>query len=250
MFEHTIIARDFNRAATIYDKYAALQAQVRSKTITLAEPYYNGQSIYDIGCGTGAGYPNHWNVIGIDIAAGMLDEAKSKLALAINASADQLPFVGNSVNFLFSSLMMQWAPDAGLLLSEWARVIRAGGIAVASTMTQGSLRELQASFASLDNDPHVSEFLAPEDLRAFAKNAGFDVMHMHTDVIHEYHPDVKAIMRSLKHIGATNKNISRRRGLMTPGQLMRLQSHYEEHFATKHGLSVEWHITYMVMRKQ
>jgi hypothetical protein len=56
-------------------------------------------------------------------------------------------------------------------------------------------------------------------------------------------------MRSLKAIGAGNKQERRRKGLMTPQRLARLERAYARNFGTPHGLPATWRVYYMVLEK-
>ncbi len=104
-----------------------------------------GMTVLDVGCGTGAatrlaaehvGPSGH--VIGLDINAGMIAEAKS-LPTPKGAtiewheqSATQLPLPDQSVDIVLSAQMLQFIPDKHLALTEMHRVLKPGGRVVLS----------------------------------------------------------------------------------------------------------------------
>ena len=57
-------------------------------------------------------------------------------------------------------------------------------------------------------------------------------------------------MRSLKSIGAANKQTGRRKGLMTPKQLKQLEQVYRKKFGDKKGLPATWQVMVMILEKK
>jgi ubiquinone/menaquinone biosynthesis C-methylase UbiE len=101
-----------------------------------------GQQVLDIATGTGMvaieaaqivgdeGY-----VIGIDIATGMVDRARQKVAtLGLNniefqvADAEALDFPANSFDRIFCSSAFIWMSDLAGALQHWNRLLKPGGI--------------------------------------------------------------------------------------------------------------------------
>ena len=130
-----------------------------------------------------------------------------------------------------------------------ARVIIPQGTCMVSTLLPGTLRELERAFTALDDAPHVSSFLPKEALLTAAANAGLAVVSATEETIVDYYSAAESLMRSIKSIGGGNKALSRRKGLMTPQQMTRLQQAYATWFAGREGLPATWRILYMVLRK-
>lgn len=252
MFELSTIGQDFSAAANEYDSHAHLQRDVREHALKLATPYWQAAShILDVGCGTGsfAASAKHWQITGVDLAFGMCRKAATRQAVTINASADALPFIDGHFDGVFSSLMLQWAIRPERELAEMARVLKRGGTAVVATLVEGTLAELQESFATIDDTPHVSYFPQAHLLQALARSAGFSVVLSEKSTVTQQYDDIRTLMQSIRAIGAANKQAGRKRGMMTPSQLTKLEEAYRNAFAIGGQLPLSWQLVYFVLKK-
>lgn len=252
MFDTEALKHTFGQAAAHYDAHAELQHEVRAHGITLAKHYWpRGASVLDVGCGTGVFAEESkafgWNVTGLDVAPGMCALAAKRHAV-INASAEALPLADESVDGVFSSLMLQWMNEPSRALSEIARILKPDTHAVLSTFAEGTLMELEQAFRAVDDTPHVSRFLSPHRFLEIAEAADCSLTLAQQVRVVEYYPDVVALMRRLQAIGATNKDKHRRRGLMTSRQFATLEKAYEP-FRQPQGLPATWQVLYVVVEK-
>jgi len=244
IFERNVIKGDFSKAASVYDAHSALQKIVREDALILAREYFaDGAKILDLGCGTATLASENWDVIGADIAIGMCEVARKKNAKIINAAADALPFKNKSFDGVFSSLMLQWVEKPEAVFAEVLRVLKPEGVAVISTFIYGTLRELADAFKTIDDAPHVSDFLPAEQLIMRAAHAGAVVLEVHEETHEQEVKNVRELMKSIKKIGAGNKNVQRKKGLMTRAQLARVEAAYEGNIAT-------WQVLTLVLGKR
>ena len=258
MYDRTHIKAAFGKAASTYDDQAELQALIRADAITLASQHWPENAyIADIGCGTGAFAHEtqqqglRLNTISVDIAFGMCQQAHTITPHVINASADALPFADASFDGLFSSLMLQWMPDTLATFREMARITKPHARLILTSFTEGTLKELQEVFASIDTTPHINTFLAPMHLTALAAHAGFALLDAREETFTEYYSDAISLMRSIKTIGASNKNTTRAKGLMTPSYLKKVETYYAEHFGKKKkGLPATWNAITLLLERQ
>ncbi len=274
MFNTKQISRDFSDAAAQYDAHAHLQQHVQNTLLTKIQPLLTAQSrVLDAGCGTGQlarSLKNH-SVTQLDIAYAMCKKAMLPGRPAINAAIESLPFADATFDVVFSSLALQWVADQEFAIKEMKRVCKPGAIVAFSTFAKGTLCELQESFAVVDAYPHVSSFvsylgvnskpLVPLssscDLIAGSqvkRGVALDpVVKPQDDVmketITEYFPNLISLMRHLKAMGARNKHADRRRGMLTPRQMQKVEDYYREHFGTSQGLAVTWNVVYKVMHR-
>ena len=268
LFDHRQVGRAFSRAAAHYDEAAALQREVGDR---LAESlaYYEDkalgaripQLVVDVGCGTGrmtARLQERWpkaRVVGIDLAPGMVEAARRRAGLRrglldfarrpefLRADALALPLAASSVDVLFSNLCVQWIEDLPAVFAEFRRVLKPDGLLLVSTFGLQTLMELREAFARADDAPHVSPFV---DIARFGDAliaAGFRDPVLDRDVFRLAQPDLPAIMRELRTLGATNAMHDRRRALTGRARFSRAAQAYEA-MRTADGLPVTWEVIY------
>lgn len=236
------IARDFGAASSTYDPAARLQRYMGQvmfdrlkEEVVQMEPGEELQ-VLDLGSGTGwftgqlAGIPGS-RVTGVDIAAGMLRYARSVNPAAIRwlvADAEALPLPDNSMDVVFSNLMIQWCRNPVSVLSECRRVLRPGGRLLLSTLLAGTLEELREAWREADPDhEHVNRF-EPE---ARFRQQAFDTLpeaDLATETISLDYPSPLALLAELKAIGAGFKGVSRRQSATAPGRLRAMCHHYPQ----------------------
>ena len=236
-----IVKKRFNRAAKSYDNAAILQEEVLSRLLQrLQYMRHQPETIVDIGCATGKAirglqkqYPRA-RVNACEIAFDMLLQARSRHRLLsrkrlVNADMEQLPFAGQSFDLVFSSQALQWSNDLRATLAEFARVCRPGALLLFSTLGPATLQELAHSWDALDEYPHVHQFIDMHDVGDVMLASGFAQPVVDAEIIRLEYSDFGALLADLKNSGASNADVGRRRGLMTPRQLQRLEQSYRQH---------------------
>ncbi len=250
MFDKKTIKANFNQAAVDYDSHAKLQEVIRKQATKLAISYFPKKAnILDIGCGTAEFAIENKNrkIIGLDISYGMCAVAAAKKAVVINADASLLPIKNDSMDAVFSSLALQWVEDPEVVIKEILRVLKPQGIAVISTFVQGTLEELEEAFKAVDSNPHISNFIESEYFLLRIAHIGGMVLEVDDENTYvEYYDDIPSLMRSIKNIGASNKLTGRRKGLMTPTQLKKLEKAYK---MEEGKYPLKWNVLTMVIGK-
>ena len=235
-----IVKKCFNRAAKSYDNAAILQEEVLERLLQrLQYIRHQPETIVDIGCGTGKGirglqrqYPGA-QVYATDIAFQMLLQARSRYRLLtkkrlITADMERLPFASASFDLVFSSLALQWSNDLRATLTEFARIAKPGALLLFTSFGPGTLQELASSWRQLDDYPHVHQFVDMHDVGDAMLATGFAQPVVDAETIRMQYRDFRALLDDLRVIGATNADVSRRRGLMTPAKLRDLEASYRE----------------------
>jgi len=234
------VKKSFNRAAKSYDHAAILQEELLSRLLQrLQYVRHQPETIIDIGCGTGKGvrglqkvYPQA-RICAADIAYEMLLQARSSFRLLskkrlVTADMERLPFAAQTFDLVFSSLALQWSNDLRTTLEEFARVSRPGALLMFSSFGPGTLQELAASWQALDAHPHVHRFVDMHDVGDAMLAVGFADPVVDAETIRVEYRDFRSLLDDLRNIGASNAEVGRRRGLMTPGQLRRLEASYRD----------------------
>lgn len=146
------IAGIYNSVANVYDIWGYLtESKARARALELAE-IKNGQYILEVAVGTGLAFfeivksnPDGTN-IGIDISAGMLKKAESRLgrlsgahytlkkASAFDLEADDAQFDVLINNYMFDLISFD---QMDAVLKEFKRVLKKGGKLVLVNMTLG-----------------------------------------------------------------------------------------------------------------
>ncbi|MEE7548732.1 malonyl-ACP O-methyltransferase BioC, partial [Xanthomonas sp. Kuri4-1] len=226
-FDSRHVRRAFARAAAGYDAAAALQHEVEKRLLESLD-YLDErvpQVVLDVGAGPGhaaAAMKKRWpkaQVVALDQALPMLQEARKQAGwwkpfTRVCADARALPVADGSVDVIFSSLCLQWVEDLPAVFAGFRRALRPGGLLLCSTFGPETLIELREAFAQADPAPHVSRFPQIAQFGDALMMAGFRDPVLDRDLFTLTYPDLPALMRELRAMGATNA-LSQRRATLT-----------------------------------
>jgi malonyl-CoA O-methyltransferase len=191
--------------------------------------------ILDLGCGTGWFtrklrhlYPDS-EISGVDLSPEMVRHARTLSDPDINwliADAASLPLAGAGFDLIFSNLMIQWCDNPADVLRECCRLLKPGGRLAVSTLTDGTLRELQQAWHKADPEGiHVNRFVPTASLLALAKAVLPGVVaDVRTVQLPSRSP--MALISELKSLGAGFKGPERRKTITAPGRLREMCRHY------------------------
>lgn len=231
--------RSFARAAERYDTAAALQQEVASRLLERLELVkIEPRRVLDLGCGTGQAIPALMSryrgaeIVALDSAQPMLQRARTRgrwlrRARCVCADAERLPLADASFDLVFSNLMLQWCGDLDRTFADLQRILRPGGLLIFTSFGPDTLGELRASWAQADERPHVNAFLDMHDVGDALVRSRFADTVMDVERLTVTYPDVWALMRELKAIGAHNVTAGRARGLTGRGRLRKMADAYE-----------------------
>ena len=229
----------FDRASAGYDAAAVLQTRVRDELLSRLDLIRIApEVILDLGCGTGKGARQLKDryrgamVVAVDPAPGMLRETRRRSGWLrplqrVCADVFQLPFRDGAVNLIFSNLMLQWCDDLDAAFREIRRVLAPDGFFGFSTFGPDTLRELRQAWAAADGGTHVSGFRDMHDIGDALTRAGLGEPVMDVERLTMVYPNVGAITRDLKGIGAHNATAARARGLTGKGRWRAMTAAYE-----------------------
>ncbi len=273
LFDPRQVRRAFSRASASYADAAKLQREVEARLFESLDYYAEGREgdaqtpsrIVDLGCGPGhatRALQQRWpkaQVLAIDLALPMLRQhdadasafsralpgALSRLLarapLRICADARALPLADHSVDLLFSNLCLQWIEDLPAVFAGFRRVLKPGGMLVASTFGPDTLYELRGAFAQADAVPHVSPFASIAQFGDALMSSGFRNPVLDRDELTTRYDDLPALMRELRAIGATNALHARRHTLTGKARFAAAANAYEA-FRDNDRLPATWEI--------
>jgi malonyl-CoA O-methyltransferase len=237
--DRQLVRRHFGRAAKSYEQHDVLQREVQAALLERLDFYTQApQRVIDVGAGTGRGsallkqrYAKA-EVIAVDLALPMLRAAKQhsswlKPFIRVCAEATSLPLADHSVDVLHSNLCFQWIDDLPALFNECARVLKPGGLLAFSTFGPDTLKELRASWAEADQQPHVSRFLDMHDVGDAMLNAGLRDPVLDVFRYTLTYSEPRKLLEELQGLGATNADSTRERGLTGKSRYQRMLAAYE-----------------------
>lgn len=182
-------------------------------------PLRRGQSVVDVGAGTGfvtvelaqrCGPESH--VMAVDPWAAAMDRLADKVAFLglsnvdlVVAPAERLPLPDASVDVVVSNLGNNNLDDPPAVLTECARVLRSGGRLVTTTNLVGHMEQVYAAFRSALSDLGLEEHRpaldAQEQHRATVASAsdqmrvaGLEVVEVATDTFRMRFADGRALL--------------------------------------------------------
>ena len=228
------IARSFGSASTSYDISARLQRYC-GKHLMPWLPNRNDLTALDLGAGTGFFTDllasRYQQVIGVDISKKMLNFSKDNRNKSIHwleADAYKIPLQDNSIDLVYSNLMIQWCDPLDLVLNEVIRVLKPGGLFVFSTLIDGTLFELKSAWAQVDNDQHVIDFKAETDIRPLFDGTDRKLLDFkQQDIVLEYE-NVLHLAHELKSLGANHVPKKQAKGLAGKDKWQNMTKSYQD----------------------
>ena len=224
------IRQSFERAAATYDAAADVQRRICARLaagMSDAAP----ARLLDAGCGTGAArgllqarYPAA-EIVALDLSTAMLRRlpgACQRLA----GDLEHLPLASASIDLYWSSLALQWC-DPTRALGEARRVLRPGGRLALATLGPATFHEMRSAFRDVDAYRHTLHFHDAEQLAALAGAAGFTAVDCASHMETAFYPDLRALLRAVKAVGANQLGAGRRSGLMSRNAFARLAAAWE-----------------------
>src|SRR5262245_8455393 len=237
--DHAGVRNSFDRASASYEAAAVLQARVADELLHRLDFFkLTPATVLDLGAGTGRMTGElkrryrRANVVALDLAPGMLREARNHMGLfrrfgRVCSDARRLPFANASIDVVASNLMLQWCDELDSAFSEVRRVLKPDGLFAFTTFGPDTLKELRAAWSAVDDYSHVNTFIDMHDIGDALVRAGLTEPVLDVERVTLTYKDVLSLMRDLKVIGAHNVTAGRARGLMGRSTLARLEAAYE-----------------------
>jgi SAM-dependent methyltransferase len=157
------------------------------------------------------------------------------------ADEEALPFRDASLDLVVSALALQFVNDLPGTLVQIRRALKPDGLFLAALIGGETLSELRQAFAVAESDveggtsPRVAPFADLRDLGALLQRAGFALPVTDTDRLTVRYNTAFDLMHDLRHMGAANALLDRRRVPLKRATLMRMAEVYARRFADPDG---------------
>ncbi len=230
--------KTFSRAAKSYHDNAVLQKEVLSRLLerlddeAKIDKNLQPQNILDLGSGIGwahaslkALFPSV-KVTAVDFCEEMLQQIPDKTVSSVCADVHNLPFANNSFDVVFSNMLLHWSNEKDVF-AECLRILKPGGLLLASCLGETTLSELKEAFAFIDDLPHVHSFPALHDLGDEMLKQGFQQVVVNAEVLTLTYDELPKLMADIKAAGGHNSDEARKKGLFIPKNLQKLCQAYE-----------------------
>lgn len=233
------VRRSFDAASATFDAAAAVHAEIRSRLLERLDVVrLDPAVVVDLGAGTGHASRalqdrySSAHVVAMDLSPRMLLQARRQQRLfrrfsRVATDAQRLSLRDNSVDLVFSNLMLQWCGNPDAVFAEARRVLRANGLLTFAALGPDTLRELRTAWSHVDAYIHVHRFIDMHDLGDAMLRAGFADPVMDTERLTITYPDVDALLRELSQSGSANVAMGRRRGLTGRNTAAAFRDRYE-----------------------
>lgn len=248
------VKRAFSGATETYDENAVLQREVADRLLQHIEfTKINPRRILDVGCGTGyftrliSQRFKKADVTALDLSEGMVKATSQAHGRRmpwhgkhhhIVSDGCSLPFADGSFGLVCSSLAMQWVNDPKAMMREMRRVLAPGGLILFSTFGRRTLSELRQSLAEISSERTGLVLPFPD-----VTSLGDSLMELavalpvtDADLFTLTYPNTMALVRELKHIGASSAAIKNRpSGLYGRALLRELDAVYSAKYRSEDG---------------
>lgn len=220
------VRRQFDARAPRFGERAELLREVGRRLIErLQYIRLAPQRILDVGCGAGEAraplsvqYP-HADWIGVDISERMLKAAATEgvreragrwlhgaASHRVAGDGGRLPIADDSVDLLFSNLMLHWHPEPHAVFPEWKRVLKTDGLLMFSCFGPDTLKELRAAAARALPNFRAMPFVDMHDFGDMMVASGFATPVMDAEVITLTYTSPQDLIREVRALGGNPRD--------------------------------------------
>lgn len=212
------LRRRFDRAAASFDSADFVHAVTREGLLDRMVPLVvDAKVVVDLGSATGSAGASlrkrfrGAHIVSVDISRPMLEKSRQKRARFsfarssfVQANACSLPFREQSVDVVFSNLLLPFVDPPERMFEEVARILRKGGVFAFATLGPDSLLELRRAWRGIDDHAHVKDFLDMHDVGDALLKAGLRDPVLDVDRLRVQYATSGKLFADLERVGARN----------------------------------------------
>jgi malonyl-CoA O-methyltransferase len=167
-----------------------------------------------------------------------------------SGDAEQLPFPAGSFDLVVSTSTFQWLESLDIAFAEAYRVLAPGGFFRFALFGAGTLRELKESYRSAlrrhgkETVDRTHRFIASPNVADALDRVGFVCSRVWSEDETEFHPDVPALLRSLKRIGAGNASTDHAKSLAERRVMLTMMHLYGEKYGRDGSIPATYEVIY------
>lgn len=244
------VNRQFSGSAGTYRCGATLQQKVAETCLNFVKNNCV-QNALDLGCGPGLFtselISRAQRFISLDLSHSML-LTNTLEAAKVQGDSHNLPLLSEQFDLVFSSLMLQWC-DPNKVLQEVFRILKPGGQVVISTLTTGTLKELQYAWSQVDSDQHIHQYLSEHELKTATELNPWRQSQFATEAITLEFDTVKGLAKELKLLGANYVKDRKNKGLMTKSKWLAMETAYRQQFQSTNRIPATYNVMYLILEK-
>jgi malonyl-CoA O-methyltransferase len=145
----------------------------------------------------------------------------------LHPHAMALPFADQSIDVVFSNLLLPWLDDPARLAAEVGRILRKDGLFFFSSLGPDSLLALRNAWRAIDEQQHVNRFLDMHDLGDALVQAGLRDPVLDVDRLSVTYEDADSLFHDLTAAGGRNALQGRARGMLGKARFAALRNGLE-----------------------
>lgn len=225
------VRRRFDSAAASFDSADFVHSVTRDGLFARLEPLvFDADSVLDLGSATGSAEQQlrkrfgRAHIVSLDVSHEMLcqgirnrpwlSRALYSRSSPVQADAASLPFIDQSIDFVFSNLLLPCVDRPDVVFAEVARVLRKDGVFAFATLGPDSLLEIRRAWNSVDEHAHVNHFLDMHDIGDSLVRSGLRDPILDVDRLSVNYTSSGKLFADLTNVGARNALRRRNRSLV------------------------------------
>ncbi len=210
------IKRRFDNAAFAFNKNDFIYRHCSNELIERLKPIsIQSKNILDLGsatCVMNKYFINSYkgcNLINLDLSHKTLKIAKknqkfSSNVFGLQANAYKIPLKANSMDIVFSNMLLPWINDIDALFHEVRRILKNNGLFIFSTLGPKSFVTLTQAWEKEDEYKHINPLFHADTITTALHKSGLLDAVLDVDYLNITYQNIAKLYRDITAMGARN----------------------------------------------